>query len=72
MVSDLRYIYVIYIYLMSIRHISEVIDGIGSVKSYAWETPFFYMIKELRTIETKYIGIPRNIISFSIMYLYIS
>ena len=38
------------------RHISEVIDGIASVKSYAWETPFFYMIKELRTIETKYIG----------------
>lgn len=34
-----------------VRHISEIIDGIGQVKSYAWETPFFEMITKLRQKE---------------------
>lgn len=36
-----------------VRHISEIIDGIGQVKSYAWETPFFDMIGRLRKQEVK-------------------
>jgi ABC-type multidrug transport system fused ATPase/permease subunit len=39
-----------------VRYISEVIEGIASVKSYAWETAFFQMIRQLRSTETKYIG----------------
>ena len=39
-----------------VRYISEVIDGITSVKSYAWETAFFKMIRKLRAKETKYIA----------------
>jgi ABC-type multidrug transport system fused ATPase/permease subunit len=39
-----------------VRYISEVIDGIASVKSYAWETAFFQMIRQLRAQETKYIA----------------
>ena len=39
-----------------VRYISEVIDGIASVKSYAWETAFFRMIRTLREKETKYIS----------------
>eukprot|EP01032_Pedospumella_encystans_P029578 gene29578-33398_t len=39
-----------------VRYISEVIEGIASVKSYAWETAFFQMIRKLRAQETKYIG----------------
>lgn len=34
-----------------VRHISEIIDGIGSVKSYAWENPFFRLIGQLRDKE---------------------
>jgi ABC-type multidrug transport system fused ATPase/permease subunit len=39
-----------------VRYASEVIEGIASVKSYAWETAFFQMIRQLRSKETKYIG----------------
>ena len=39
-----------------VRYISEVIEGIASVKSYAWETAFFQMIRKLRAQETKYIA----------------
>jgi len=39
-----------------VRYISEVIEGIASVKSYAWETAFFQMIRKLRASETKYIA----------------
>ena len=34
-----------------IRQLSETIDGIGSVKSYGWEIPFYEYIGELRGIE---------------------
>eukprot|EP01038_Epipyxis_sp_PR26KG_P011896 gene11896-15916_t len=34
-----------------VRHISEVIDGIASVKSFAWEVPFFHLIRSLRVNE---------------------
>ncbi len=36
-----------------VRYICELIDGIASVKSYAWETPFFCLIRKLRSAETK-------------------
>lgn len=39
-----------------VRYISEMIDGIASVKSYAWETPFFYLVRKLRTIEINVIA----------------
>jgi ABC-type multidrug transport system fused ATPase/permease subunit len=39
-----------------VRYISEVIDGIASVKSYAWESAFFQMIRTLRNVETKFIA----------------
>eukprot|EP00597_Dinobryon_sp_UTEXLB2267_P000867 CAMPEP_0170058302 /NCGR_PEP_ID=MMETSP0019_2-20121128/977_1 /TAXON_ID=98059 /ORGANISM="Dinobryon sp., Strain UTEXLB2267" /LENGTH=1219 /DNA_ID=CAMNT_0010263211 /DNA_START=4007 /DNA_END=7666 /DNA_ORIENTATION=+ len=39
-----------------VRHISEVIDGISSVKSYVWETPFFRLISKLRRQETSFIA----------------
>jgi ABC-type multidrug transport system fused ATPase/permease subunit len=35
-----------------VRHIGEIIEGIASVKSYAWENPFFEMIGRLRRSET--------------------
>lgn len=38
-----------------VRHISEIIDGIATVKSYAWELPFFKMITKLRNKEIKQI-----------------
>jgi hypothetical protein len=31
-----------------VKTISEIIDGIQSVKSYSWENPFFAMLSELR------------------------
>lgn len=34
-----------------IRHLSETIDGIGSVKAYGWEIPFFEYICSLRQTE---------------------
>ena len=34
-----------------IRQISETIDGIGSVKAYGWEVPFYNLIGELRDAE---------------------
>ena len=34
-----------------VRHISEVIDGINSVKSYTWEIPFFKFIDVFRVAE---------------------
>ncbi len=34
-----------------IRHIGESIEGISSLKSYGWETPFFALIKKLRSHE---------------------
>jgi len=34
-----------------VRHISEIIDGISQVKSYAWETPFFDMVTKFRARE---------------------
>ena len=34
-----------------IRHISESIEGVATVKSYGWETPFFALIKRLRLAE---------------------
>eukprot|EP01034_Spumella_vulgaris_P035073 gene35073-43244_t len=39
-----------------VRYVSELIDGIASVKSYAWETPFFLLIRKLRAVETKNIA----------------
>jgi len=39
-----------------VRYISEVIDGIGSVKSYGWEKPFFSLIGKYRQDECKYIA----------------
>ena len=39
-----------------VRQISEVIDGIASVKSFAWETPFFFMLRSIRLLEVKYIS----------------
>ncbi len=39
-----------------VRHINEIIEGISSVKSYAWENPFFLMIGKLRTTETNSIA----------------
>ena len=39
-----------------VRYISEVIDGISTVKSYAWETPFFYLIRKLRKQEIENIA----------------
>lgn len=39
-----------------VRQISEVIDGIASVKAFAWETPFFFMLKNIRLLEVKYIS----------------
>lgn len=36
-----------------VRHIAEVIDGISSVKSYAWETPFFLLIRNFRKKEIR-------------------
>lgn len=34
-----------------VRHISEVIDGVSSVKSYSWERPFYELIGRFRTRE---------------------
>lgn len=34
-----------------VRYVSEIIDGIASVKAYAWEIPLFQMIRELRDKE---------------------
>lgn len=39
-----------------VRHISEIIDGISQVKSYAWETPFFDLVSRFRTREVKLIA----------------
>jgi len=39
-----------------VRYISEIIDGIGTVKSYAWENPFFSLIGKLRNQETQTIA----------------
>ena len=39
-----------------VRHISEVIDGIGSVKSYGWEKPFFSLIEQYRAKEIQTIS----------------
>ncbi|KAJ1407363.1 ABC transporter transmembrane region-domain-containing protein [Ochromonadaceae sp. CCMP2298] len=39
-----------------VRYISELIDGIITVKSFAWETPFFQMICSLREEESSYIA----------------
>jgi ATP-binding cassette subfamily C (CFTR/MRP) protein 4 len=39
-----------------VRHISEVIDGIATVKSYVWETPFFRLITKLRAQEVAFIA----------------
>ena len=35
-----------------VRYISEIIDGIATVKSYAWENPWFEVLSELRAAET--------------------
>jgi len=40
-----------------VRHISEAIDGISSVKSYCWELPFFELIGSFRSNE---VGSIRN------------
>jgi ABC-type multidrug transport system fused ATPase/permease subunit len=39
-----------------VRHISEIIDGIATVKSYAWEIPFFRLLSELRAKEVSCIN----------------
>jgi ABC-type multidrug transport system fused ATPase/permease subunit len=39
-----------------VRYVSELIDGIATVKSYGWETPFFLMIRKLRATETQNIA----------------
>lgn len=39
-----------------VRYISEIIDGVGSVKSYGWEVPFFDLISKLRIVETQHIS----------------
>jgi ATP-binding cassette, subfamily C (CFTR/MRP), member 4 len=39
-----------------VRYISEVIDGIASVKSYGWEKPFYSLIESLRGDESKFIA----------------
>ena len=38
---------------LRVRHISEVIDGIASVKSYGWEIPFFKLISSFRDEECR-------------------
>lgn len=37
---------------LRVRYTSELIDGIATVKSYAWENPFFTLLSELRRLET--------------------
>ena len=39
-----------------VRHISEVIDGIASVKSYVWENPFIQLIEKYRLKEETFIA----------------
>ena len=39
-----------------IRHIAESIEGIATVKSYGWETPFFTLIRKLRAAEVETIS----------------
>ena len=39
-----------------VRHISEVIDGIASVKSYVWENPFIQLIEKFRAKEEAFIA----------------
>ena len=39
-----------------IRCISEIIDGITSVKSFNWEIPFFNLIRKLRQKECQYLS----------------
>jgi ABC-type multidrug transport system fused ATPase/permease subunit len=36
-----------------VRHISEIIDGMATVKSYAWEMPFFALLTTFRAQEVK-------------------
>lgn len=48
-----------------VRFISEVIDGISSVKAYAWELPFFDLISKLRDVESKNIQRSMYIRSFN-------
>ena len=36
---------------LRIRYTSELIDGIATVKSYAWENPFFALLLDLRSKE---------------------
>jgi ABC-type multidrug transport system fused ATPase/permease subunit len=44
-----------------VRYISEIIDGIASVKSYAWENPLFALIGTFRNQETKAIAQSQNV-----------
>lgn len=39
-----------------VKHIAEVIDGIASVKAYAWEKSFFLLINKLRKVEVDHIA----------------
>ena len=46
---------------MRVRHISEIIDGVATLKSYAWENPFFSLLTSLRKQELRCIEISNNL-----------
>jgi ABC-type multidrug transport system fused ATPase/permease subunit len=48
-----------------IRQISETVDGIGSVKAYGWELPFFELIGALRDAECRTIRKSQLLRSFN-------
>jgi len=53
-----------------VRHISEVVDGIASVKSYCWEQPFYDLINKFRSQEEIHIAHSQSLRSINLGLFY--